>query len=263
MNTISHIQKKFTAHEKLTMLTAYDYTMARLVDGADIDMILVGDSLGNVFAGHDSTLPVTVEDMIYHGRAVVRGTQNALVVIDMPFLSYQTSTLSAKENAGRLIKETGAGAVKLEVNPSQLDSVKGIIDMGIPVMGHIGFTPQAVHQIGGYKIQGKTEEAAQELLTLAQELEKIGCFAVLMEMVPSSVSKTITDSLSIPTIGIGAGPHCSGQVLVTNDLLGLTLGKTAKFVKAYAQVAETSTTAIQAYKADVDSGQFPTDAHSY
>jgi len=235
----------------LTMLTAYDATMASIIDQCDIDMILVGDSLGNVVAGHKNTLPVTMDNMVYHTQMVTRGVENAMVIADMPFLS------DSVQDAGRLIKEGGAQAVKMEVIPAKLDAVKAIVDNGIPVMAHIGFVPQYVYQLGGYKVQGKTAASAKELLELAKKLEKIGCMAVLLELVPHELAQKITKAITIPTIGIGAGPHCTGQVLVTHDLLGFTLKKVPKFVKQYTNIAKDMQTAIRAYKREVENGQFP------
>ncbi|RAP34343.1 3-methyl-2-oxobutanoate hydroxymethyltransferase [Candidatus Marinamargulisbacteria bacterium SCGC AG-439-L15] len=259
---ITLLKKKATA-EKITMLTAYDYPTAQYIDQAGIDMILVGDSLGNVFSGHENTLPVTLEDIIYHTKAVKRGVQNSLIIADMPFMSYHISKEQAKENAGRLVKEGGCGAVKAEINVSQLSHIEAIIQTGIPVMAHIGFTPHAIHQIGGYKVQGKNEEDAQVLIEFAEALESIGVFAITLEMVPQTVAKEITEILKIPTIGIGAGPDCDGQVLVTNDLLGHQSNVSPKFVKPYANLGETIQTALETFKQEVSEGEFPDETHSY
>lgn len=258
-----HLIKKKQAKTPITMLTAYDFTTASLLDQAGIDMLLVGDSVGNVFGGKSDTLSVTLEEIIYHSTCVSRGSKHSMVVADLPFMSYQVSSEQARESAGRLIKEGHAHAVKAEVSPAQVDLVKAMIDCGIPVMGHIGFTPQHIHQLGGYKIQGKTTEAAEGLLALATTLESIGCFSVLLEMVPAELAKNITDALEIPTIGIGAGPYCDGQVLVTQDLLGLNLGTAPKFVKQYANLADATLSAVKAYVTDVSERKYPDQAHSY
>jgi len=257
------IKKKSEGH-KITMLTAYEFGMAKLLDEAGIDIILVGDSLGNVFNGCDSTVPVTLSQMIYHTQAVVRGTTHALVVADMPFLSYQISIESAKRNAGLLLKKGGAHAVKLEINESQLDLVKAIYHMGIPVMGHIGFTPQSVYQLGGYKVQGKEKNSAEKLLALAKALEQAGCFSLVLELVPSELATHIAQALSIPVIGIGAGPGCDGQVLVSQDVLGMyRFDKPPKFVKSYAHLNTVMKTAILDFKKEVLAGLYPNAEHSY
>jgi len=245
------------------MLTAYEYGLAKTLDQAGIDIVLVGDSLGNVFCGYENPLPVTIEDMIYHTQAVKRGISNAMVVSDLPFLSYQVSPEQARESAGRLVKEGGAEAVKAEINPAQMSHIQAIIDMGIPVMAHIGFTPQSIHQLGGYKVQGRSEKDALALIDLAHELADMGVFAVLLEMVPLKVSQTITKELGVPTIGIGAGPHCDGQVLVTQDLLGIESGFQPKFVKQYAELGKIMSGAISQFKNEVEKSKFPTERHSF
>ena len=257
------LQQFKEAKTPFTMLTAYDFPVAKLISEAEVPAILVGDSLGNVFAGLSDTLPVTVEHIIYHTQAVVRGAGKSLVVADMPFLSYQVSTEKAKENAGRLIKEGGAHCVKCEVSLAHLDTVRAIIQMGIPVMAHIGFTPQAIHQLGGYKVQGKTEESYQELVDTAKAMEEAGCFAILLEMVPNDLSKTISQTLTIPTIGIGAGPDCDGQVLVTNDVIGLTATAVPSFVKQYGQASSHIRDAVEAFKSDVETKHFPSPESGY
>jgi 3-methyl-2-oxobutanoate hydroxymethyltransferase len=261
--TTATLQKKRHDGEKITALTAFDAPTARLLDKAGIDIILIGDSLGNTFAGNENSLGVTLEHIIYHTQAVKRATSNAMILADMPFMSYQVSAQEAVKNAGRLIKEGQAEAVKIEVNPSQLHHLEAVINAGIPVMAHIGFTPQAIHQIGGYKIQGKGEADAQKILDLALKLEAIGCFCVLLEMVPSSLSQKITKTLKIPTIGIGAGPHCSGQILVTHDVLGFSGQFTPKFVKKYQEIETLTAAAFDAFVSDVKTQAFPEEKHSY
>jgi 3-methyl-2-oxobutanoate hydroxymethyltransferase len=248
--------------EKLTMLTAYDFTMAGLVDGAGIDMILVGDSLGQVVLGYDSTVPVTIDEMILHTRSVTRAARQCLVVIDMPFLSYHVSIEEARRNAGRMMKESGAGAVKLEGGVRMRETIRALVDIEVPVMGHIGLTPQSIHRMGGYKVQGKGVEATG-LINDAKAVEEAGAFAVVLECVPRQLAKDITEMLSIPTIGIGAGPDCDGQVLVLHDLLGLLGEFRPKFVKQYANLRGEVETAVQRYIEEVQAGVFPDDSHSF
>ena len=250
-------------NEKITMLTAYDYSTAKLIDESGIDSILVGDSLGNVILGYEDTISVTMEDMIHHGAAVSRGAKNALVVIDMPFMSYQTSAYDALVNAGRLMKEGRAGAVKLEGGKTVCPQIEAITHAGIPVMAHLGLTPQSIHAFGGHRVQGKTEEAAKKLLEDAREVEEAGAFAVVLECVPSKLAALITKELTIPTIGIGAGNCCDGQVLVYQDLLGMFSDFTPKFVKKYANVGEIMKEAFKEYKKEVRSGVFPAKEHEY
>lgn len=250
-------------NEKITMLTAYDYSTAKLIDESGIDSILVGDSLGNVILGYEDTISVTMEDMIHHGAAVSRGAKNALVVIDMPFMSYQTSTYDALVNAGRLMKEGRAGAVKLEGGKTVCPQIEAITHAGIPVMAHLGLTPQSIHAFGGHRVQGKTEEAAKKLLEDARAVEEAGAFAVVLECVPSKLADLITKELTIPTIGIGAGNCCDGQVLVYQDLLGMFSDFTPKFVKKYANVGEIMKEAFKEYKKEVRSGVFPAKEHEY
>ena len=249
--------------EKISMLTAYDYSTAKLVDQAGIDGILVGDSLGNVMLGYEDTLSVTVEDMIHHGAAVARGVKNALVVIDMPFLSYQTSVYDAVKNAGRLVKEGHAGAVKLEGGKEFAPQIRAITAASIPVMGHLGLTPQSIHTLGGYRVQGKTEAAAQKLLEDALAVEEAGAFALTLECVPAKLAQLITQKLSIPTIGIGAGAGCDGQVLVYQDMLGMFNDYTPKFVKRFAEVGEVMQNAFAEYNRQVKEGSYPDEAHSF
>lgn len=261
--TTTVIQERKAAGKAITMLTAYDFSMAKFLDDAEVDMLLVGDSLGNVVLGYDSTLPVTMEDMIHHGKAVCRGAKRAMVVVDMPFMSYQVSTEQAVANAGRIMKETGAQAVKLEGGQEVADAVKAIVRAGIPVVGHLGLTPQSVHSLGGFKVQGKEEKGAQKLLDDAKRLEESGAFAVVLECVPALLAEKVTDSIGIPTIGIGAGIYCDGQVLVTNDLLGLFPGFTPKFVKQYANLHTQLAQAIAEYRREVEVRAFPGAEHSF
>ena len=249
--------------EKLSMLTAYDYSTAKLEDESGINGILVGDSLGNVVLGYEDTVSVTMEDMIHHGAAVARGAKNALVVVDMPFMSYEVTVEEAVRNAGRLMKEGRAGAVKLEGGVRVAEQIRAIVKAGIPVMGHIGLTPQSINVFGGFRVQGKSEEAARALLADAKAVEEAGAFAVVIEAVPAALAQMITDSVSIPTIGIGAGAGCDGQILVYQDMLGMFSDFTPKFVKRYANVGEVMREAFANYAAEVASGAFPTEEHTY
>ena len=249
--------------EKLSMLTAYDYSTAKLEDESGINGILVGDSLGNVVLGYEDTVSVTMEDMIHHGAAVARGAKNALVVVDMPFMSYEVTVEEAVRNAGRLMKEGRAGAVKLEGGVRVAEQIRAIVKAGIPVMGHIGLTPQSINVFGGFKVQGKSEEAARALLADAKAVEEAGAFAVVIEAVPAALAQMITDAVSIPTIGIGAGAGCDGQILVYQDILGMFSDFTPKFVKRYANVGEVMREAFANYAAEVASGAFPTEEHTY
>jgi 3-methyl-2-oxobutanoate hydroxymethyltransferase len=259
--SINQIKEMKSKKEKIVMLTAYDYSTAKLVDEAGIPLILVGDSLGTVMLGYESTIPVTMDAMIHHTKAVVRGTKQALVIGDMPFMTY-TNTADALRNAARFIQEGGAQTVKLEGGVTVAETVKRIVDCGIPVMGHIGLTPQSVHQLGGHRVQGKTPEAAERLLKDARALEEAGAFAVVLELVPAQLSKLITQKLSIPTIGIGAGPDCDGQVQVIGDLLGLFSDFVPKHAKQYANLAGSIRTALADYIDEVKAGKFPTVEHS-
>lgn len=260
--TINDIKEMKLKKERIVMLTAYDYSTAKLVDEAGVPLILVGDSLGMVILGYDSTIPVTIEDMIHHTKAVTRGTKKALVVGDMPFMTYHTNSSDALRNAARFIQEAGAQAIKLEGGEVIAETVKRIVDCGIPVMGHIGLTPQFIHQLGGYKLQGKTPEAAKRLLDDACALEQAGVFAIVLELVPTQLSKLITQSINVPTIGIGAGPDCDGQVQVVSDILGLFTDFVPKHAKQYAKLADNIKAAIANYAAEVKAGSFPTSAHS-
>lgn len=247
----------------LTMITAYDYAFAKIFDQAGIDMILVGDSLGNVILGYSSTLPVTMEDMIHHAKAVTRACSRTLVVADMPFMSYQVSTEQALINAGRLVKEAGAHAVKLEGGAEITATIEKLVQSGIPVIGHLGLTPQSVNQLGGFKVQGKTLSAAQKILQDAQALATAGVFALVLECIPHQLALKITESVNIPTIGIGAGNNCDGQVLVCNDLLGLNTEFTPKFVKKYRNLQQEIFTATQEYINDVQTRTFPATEHTF
>ena len=262
-NTTATFTAAKTKGEKLSMLTAYDYSTAKLEDEAGINGILVGDSLGNVVLGYEDTVSVTMEDMIHHGAAVARGAKNALVVVDMPFMSYEVSVEEAVRNAGRLMKEGRAGAVKLEGGVRVAGQIRAIVKAGIPVMGHIGLTPQSINVFGGFKVQGKSEEAARALLADAKAVEEAGAFALVIEAVPAALAKMITDAVSIPTIGIGAGAGCDGQILVYQDMLGMFSDFTPKFVKRYANVGEVMREAFANYAAEVASGAFPTEEHTY
>ncbi len=243
--------------EKIVMLTAYDASMARLLDRAGVDVLLVGDSLGMVIMGCETTLPVTMEAMLHHVRAVRRGARRALVVADMPFLSYQVSLEGAVRNAGRLIQEGGASAVKLEGGRPVLEVVRRLCDIGIPVMGHLGLVPQSVHKLGGFRPRARDEREAAQLLEEARELEAAGAFAIVLESIPADLARAVTASLEIPTIGIGAGPHCDGQVLVSYDIFGLYEGPRPPFVKQYARLGELMVEAARAYAEDVRQGRFP------
>lgn len=262
-NTVSTFRNKKAKNEKISMLTAYDYSTAKLMDNAQIDGILVGDSLGMVMLGYDDTLPVTMEDMIHHIKAVSRGAKNALVVGDIPFMSYQVSVENAVYNAGRLIKEGGCQAVKLEGGASVCNQIKAITNASIPVMAHIGLTPQSVNAFGGFKVQGKNEDDAKRLLQEAKAVEQAGAFAVVLECIPAKLAQLITNSISIPTIGIGAGVGCDGQILVYQDMLGMYSDFTPKFVKKYANLGEIMTNAFKEYIKDVNSGSFPSDKHTF
>jgi 3-methyl-2-oxobutanoate hydroxymethyltransferase len=259
------LQRKSSAanSQKIVCLTAYDYPTARLADEAGVDVILVGDSLGMVVLGYESTLPVTLEEMIHHTRAVRRGTRHALVVADMPFGSYHTDNADSLRNAVRFVKEAGAEAVKVEGGERRLELIARLTEAEIPVMGHVGLTPQSVNALGGYRVQGKTADAAEQLLRDAHAVEAAGAFAVVLEAVPRELAEQITRELRIPTIGIGAGPDCDGQILVAHDLLGLTFSAAPKFARQYANVGEMISSAVRAYCEDVRGGSFPSDAESY
>lgn len=249
--------------ERISMLTAYDFTMARIVDEGGADVILVGDSAANVMAGYESTIPITMEHMIYHTQCVVRGVKRALVVADLPFMSYQLSSKQALEAAGKMMKEAGAHAVKLEGADGISASIKRITQAGIPVMAHLGLTPQSIYKFGSYKVRAKEEEEAQKLLSDAKRVEEAGAFAVVLEKIPAALAKKVTDSLSIPTIGIGAGNHCDGQVLVLHDMLGMNDGFEPRFLRKYANIAEVMRNAVSNYTKDVKDGNFPNEEESY
>ncbi|MCH3971316.1 MAG: 3-methyl-2-oxobutanoate hydroxymethyltransferase [Oscillospiraceae bacterium] len=261
--TVKSFQKAKEQHERISMLTAYDYSMAKIVDAGGIDAILVGDSLGMVMQGNSSTLPVTMDQMVYHCRCVSRGVQRALVVGDMPFLSYQVSTEDAVRNAGRLIQQGGAGAVKLEGGRDMVPVVHAIVRAQIPVMGHIGLTPQSVNVLGGFKVQGKELQKAKDLIADAQALEEAGAFAIVLESVPEGLAELITEKVSIPTIGIGAGRCCDGQILVVHDLLGMFDDFVPKFVKQYAHMKQDMSGAVSAYVSDVKEQRFPEKANTF
>jgi len=260
--TVPILLEKKRNNEKIAMLTAYDYSMSLLLDKNGVDILLVGDSVGPIFSGYENTLPVTVDEILYHTKAVVRARKNALVVSDMPFMSYQISKEEAIKNCGLMLK-AGAEAVKLEGGIEIAETVKALCQSGIPVMGHIGLTPQFVNILGGYKVQGKTDDAKKKLIESAKALEKAGVFSIVLECVPEEVSKEITESISVPTIGIGAGRFCDGQVLVINDIIGLFEGHRPKFVKKYLDLGQLIERAVKDYVSDVKSGRFPTENHIY
>ncbi|RMF30587.1 MAG: 3-methyl-2-oxobutanoate hydroxymethyltransferase [Chloroflexi bacterium] len=261
--TVPKLQQMKQEGRPITMLTAYDYPTALLVDRAGIDVILVGDSLGMVVLGYESTLPVTMDEMIHHCKAVRRGARYALLVGDMPFMSYQSETYEAVKNAGRFLKEAGMDAVKLEGGRDYAPVVEAIVRAGIPVMGHIGLTPQFIARLGGFKVQGRTAQAARALLEDARALEAAGCFALVLEAIPDRVAARITDAVRIPTIGIGAGPHCDGQVLVTHDLIGLFDRFVPRFVKQYTNIARQISEAVAQYRQEVLDGTFPGPEHRF
>jgi len=260
--TINKIQDLKNTGDKIVMLTAYDYSTAKVVDEAGAHLILVGDTLGMVVLGYSTTIPVTMDEMLHHVKAVVRGTKNALVIGDMPFMAYQASVEDAIRNAGRMLKEGGCQVVKLEGGVVMAETTRRIVNCGIPVMGHIGLTPQSINQLGGHRVQGKTPDAAKQLVEDALALEQAGAFAIVLELVPVQLAKLITARLRIPTIGIGAGPYCDGQVLVINDMLGLFTDFVPKHTRQYAKLASTMKTAISEYCAEVKSGAFPSAEHS-
>lgn len=249
--------------EKISMITSYDYSMAKIVDAAGIDVILVGDSAANVMAGHQTTLPITLDQMIYHASSVVRGVERALVVCDMPFGTYQGDPQTALNSAVRIMKESGADAVKLEGGEEILDSVKRILTAGIPVMAHLGLTPQSIHKFGGYGLRAKEEAEAEKLIHDAKLLEEAGCFAVVLEKIPAALAKRVTENLTVPTIGIGAGAGTDGQVLVVHDMLGINKGFSPKFLRRYADLHTIMTEAIEHYVEDVKSGDFPNENEQY
>ncbi len=261
--TTAILKEKKNKQEKITMLTGYDYSMAAMIDQAGIDMILVGDSLGNVMLGYSTTLPVTMDDMVHHTKAVVRAAVNSMVVADMPFLSVHVSIPDSIQNAGRLIQEGGAQAVKIEGGMERVDTIKAILDAQIPVQGHIGLTPQSVNQLGGFKVQGKDLETARKLIQDAKALDEAGVFSIVLECVPSELARRVTAEVSCPTIGIGAGPYCDGQVLVVNDMLGMNTGHIPKFVKKFVNLQPLITEAFKQYKTQVADGTFPGPEHGF
>jgi len=261
--TILDLKKMKEESDKISMLTAYDYPTARMLDANGIEILLVGDSVGSVMAGYQNTLPVTVEEIIYHCQAVARGRTRALLVADMPFMSYQVSIEEAKKNAGRMLKEGFAEAVKIEGGVNMEEVIKAICDIDIPVMAHIGLTPQSIHRMGGYKVQGQAEREREKLLQDALAVERAGAFAVVLEVIPSSLAKAISLQLSIPTIGIGAGPDCDGQVLVINDLLGLSGEFRPRFVKRFATLEPLISEAVKSYITEVKESKFPGAEHSF
>jgi len=262
MITVRDFLEKKKKGEKIVMLTAYDYLTAQIVDGAGVDAILVGDSLAMVALGYPSTLQVTMEEMLHHAKAVVRGRKNAMVVFDMPFLSYQTGRRDAVLNAGRALKEAGCNAVKIEGGIEQAETIRALVDAGIPVMGHVGLQPQSVNLYGGYRLRGKGEER-ERILKDALAVEEAGAFAVVLEKIPAELAKEITETLKIPTIGIGAGPHCDGQVLVFHDMVGLFRDFKPRFVKRYAELGEEAERAVKEFVREVKEGKFPAEEHSY
>jgi 3-methyl-2-oxobutanoate hydroxymethyltransferase len=261
--TVPEIVRMKRAGQKITALTAYDYSFARILDEAGVDILLVGDSLASVVQGQESTLPVTLDEMIYHTRIAARGRKRALLVGDMPFLSYQVSVEEAKRNAGRFLSEGGAEAVKVEGGVEMFDTIKALVDIGIPVMGHVGLTPQSIHRFGGYKVQGREKKAAERILRDAVAVEEAGAFSIVLEGVPMDLAREITERLSIPTIGIGAGAECDGQVLVVHDMLGLFDMYQPKFVKRYADLTTVITDAVKRYIAEVKDRSFPDEEHSF
>ena len=261
--TTSQLRKMKEQGEKISMITSYDYSMATIVDGAGIDIILVGDSAANVMAGHKTTLPITLDQMIYHASSVVRGVERAFVVCDMPFGTYQGDPITALHSAVRIMKESSSDGVKLEGGEEIIDSVKKILAAGIPVMGHLGLTPQSVHQLGGYSVQAKEEAAAEKLIADAKLLEEVGCFAVVLEKIPAALAKRVSEALTIPTIGIGAGADTDGQVLVIHDMLGINKGFSPKFLRRYANLHDIMTEAVEHYISDVKSCDFPNENECY
>lgn len=261
--TVLDLLKLKAGSQKITMITAYDYTMARLVDSAGVDVVLVGDSVGMVFQGHADTLSVTLDDMIYHARCVSRGLKQAHLTVDLPFMSYQISPAQALESAGRLVKEGHAQSVKLEGGARSAVQIQAIVDAGIPVVGHVGLTPQSIHALGGYRVQGRGQEARQKLIDDAMAVEEAGAFMIVLEMVPAHLAAELQQVLNIPTIGIGAGADCDGQVLVSNDLLGFDGSFQPRFVKRYAELEQPMIAAVEKYISEVRSGLFPTIDHSF
>src|SRR6188768_281744 len=261
--TTNTLLKMKAAGEKISMITAYDFSFAKIFDGAGIDIILVGDSASNVMAGHETTLPITLDHMIYHAQSVIRGINRCLVVVDLPFGSYQSNSEIALASAIRIMKETGAHALKLEGGEEVLESVKRIISAGIPVMGHLGLTPQSIYKFGTYNVRAKEKEEADKLKKDALFLQEVGCFGVVLEKIPASLAKEVSQQLEIPTIGIGAGPHCDGQVLVMHDMLGINTEFKPRFLRQYLNIHEMATQSVQQYVQDVKAGQFPNKDEQY
>ncbi len=261
--TTETLRKMKFDKEKITMLTAYDYTTAKMVDAGGVDAILVGDSAANVMAGHETTLPITLDQMIYHAQCVVRGVDRALVVADLPFGTYQSDSQKALESGVRMMKESGAHAIKIEGGEEIADSISRLINAGIPVMGHLGLTPQSIYQFGTYKVRAKEEAEAEKLINDAKVLEKLGCFALVLEKIPASLAKKVTDSISIPTIGIGAGADCDGQILVYHDMIGMNQGFSPKFLRRYLDLYTEITGAVSQYVKDVKDVSFPNESESY
>jgi 3-methyl-2-oxobutanoate hydroxymethyltransferase len=261
--TTATILDKKRNNEKVTMLTCYDYVMAKLISSQDIDMLLIGDSLGNVKLGYENTLPVTLDDMIYHTKSVKRGNTGAMLITDMPFMSYESNVEEAIKNAGRIVKEGGSEAVKIEGGIEIIEQLKAIVDAKIPVVGHLGLTPQAINKFGGFKVQGRGQEAQDKLIADAKALEQSGAFAIVLEAIPEQLAKEVTEVLNIPTIGIGAGRYCDGQVLVIDDMLGMFTDFTPKFVKKYANIGETIKAAVKNYIDEVKEGKFPKEENTY
>jgi len=261
--TTNTVQKMKTAGEKISMITAYDFSFARIFDAAGIDIILVGDSASNVMAGHETTLPITLDQMIYHAQSVVRGVERCLVVVDLPFGSYQGNSKEALNSAIRIMKETGGHSVKMEGGEEIVESVKRIISTGVPVMGHLGLTPQSIYKFGTYTVRAREEAEALKLKRDALLLQEAGCFAIVLEKIPAALAKEVSESLHIPTIGIGAGPHCDGQVLVMHDMLGINTEFKPRFLRQYLNMHEQITGAVQQYIGDVKSGDFPNEKEQY
>jgi len=261
--TTNTLQKLKESGEKISMITAYDFSFARIFDAAGVDVILVGDSASNVMAGHETTLPITLDQMIYHASGVIRGTNRALVVVDLPFGSYQSNSIEALASAVRIMKETGAHSVKIEGGEEVLESINRIVAAGIPVMGHLGLTPQSIDKFGTYTVRAKEEEEANKLRKDAKLLEKAGCFAIVLEKIPAQLAKEVSESIDIPTIGIGAGKHCDGQVLVMHDMLGINTEFKPRFLRQYLNLHEQVTGAVKKYIGDVKGLKFPSDTEQY
>ncbi|NAW51973.1 3-methyl-2-oxobutanoate hydroxymethyltransferase [Elizabethkingia argentiflava] len=261
--TTESFRKMKAEQEKISILTAYDFTIAKIIESGGVDAVLIGDSAANVMAGHETTLPMTLDQMIYHAQCVVRGVSKALVIADLPFGTYQSNPKKALNSAVRMMKESGVHAVKLEGGAEIADSVKLILDAGIPVMGHLGLTPQSIYQFGTYKVRAKEDFEAQKLISDAQLLEELGCFSVVLEKIPADLAKRVTESVSIPTIGIGAGPDCDGQVLVFQDMIGMNKGFSPKFLRRYMDLFDQMSEAVGNYVKDVKSGDFPNQKESY